>query len=126
MKKLRLTLAAFAAIALIGTASATTFDAKTAPLTANANTATTISQVVTTFTLHPLKDTDNPVLSANAKKPSLIAMNASPFPSTVAAGAQDLDKTVANSGTLQLPNGQVLTNASDAGRAGLALGHAAS
>lgn len=122
MKKLRLTLAAFAAIALTGTAlaaSAATFDAKTAPLAANAKTAAT-------FTLHPsLSSTDFQVLSTKAKKPSMIAVNATPFPSTVADGAQDLGKIVANGGTLQLPNGQVLMKASDAGRAGLALGRAA-
>ncbi len=162
-----ITLAACSALAMAGTAFASTFDAKTVPLTTNAKTAkmqvdvkedtystaqvnrhseqpqaigvqvtngyqygagklkakwiddsqSNKAQIAATFTLQPsLATTDYPVLTtAKANKAGLFSL-------TNSSGVHDLS---VNSTSIQLPSGQVIRDATDVGRAGLALGDAA-
>lgn len=154
MKKRLMTLAACAALAMAGVASASTFDAaKNAPFAANAQTsqqqvdakkapgyATNVhytaqapANSVQVLTAQPnyggaimnkAKWIDvgqaKKVLTAEAKKPTVIALaakKATPFPSIDVAEAQGLVlQTAAKSTTLQQRNGMFLAGAKDDAR----------
>lgn len=178
--KLKHTLAAFAALALIGTASAATFDAakNSAPHATNAQTGQMqvdaaekatgniftakyrghegVNQLQATngyqygvdklaakwtdygqakkpqfsaATSSPLlaNADKTSLLSAEAKKPVVTDLAAGKTPSLLSPAFSNYTSVAVNDvgtkgATIQLPNGQVLANATDVGRAGLILG----